>query len=686
MTTHHWSETLVAPILLIASFLLSPLPRLILQRLSTDGSKKGHEIGKNFSKDGQGSDKTVSSFVVPAQIHHARMLPRESQHSFKYPSLYLAFELQALEGRQCDCLPAFKWNGHHSFGKGEKAFGSNNSFALTKLDPKDFGRKTFVDAQSSNAAKIIDGSILLKLAYELRFRGYLSIGPQDLNDDDLMSTSFPWDREIGQIWAIAMPSVFGLAGFNPLTVYYAHRPGPTRQLWLAILEVHNTFNERHIYICEVDKGEDTKIGIRKGYDHSWTFPRDFHVSPFNDRLGYYQLFLRKMWKDSSPEEEEDNDDVPSIDIRLLLLVPPEDEDAQHDKGKSLQKKLLATLTSSDAISATQKPFRKARPMTASTVLSMLLLQPLDLFLPVTRIMWEAAKLHWKKRLPVHIRPEPRGEAKKWNFDDDHQESFDSIGWPKVHNPTEHKDLNEDAAKIRQQASGDIYWNDESFIERICRKQIERYLCFQTRNTKISPIYFKHRNAEVRDIKIDHGKIHKIDKHESISEGLTFYTMSFTLFIDLCLFVPQQALLFGSKVEQGWGVNAIEKFHNVFTNDQPFKLTRTVRIARYLRSSYLQWAIRENESERVDHQIEQELLFQSTQTHFLDRVDYTWSLLLALTIHIYSLKIMAFASRLLNVRFVRTPWAQIGEGIALLKHERAQKSHQYNDTQISPITQ
>ncbi|PWN36307.1 uncharacterized protein FA14DRAFT_53959 [Meira miltonrushii] len=649
MVTHHWSEALVTPLLVAAIVLLSPLPRYVFRSLKLNGSGKGHDIGT--------SNTNASAFIVPAQIHHARMLPKESQHSFKYPSLYFAFELQALERGQCDCLPAFKWSGDHA----------KKGFALTKLHPKDFGRKVFADAETSKAAEIIDGSILLKLAYELRFRGYLSVGPQDVDSDALRSGSLLWEREMGKVWAIAMPTVFGLAGFNPLTVYYVYRPGSSKELWLAILEVHNTFNERHIYVCEVGKGEDEKTGtspqgtMRKGYDHSWTFPRDFHVSPFNDRLGYYQLFLRDMWKDSV-------DGLPSIDIRLLLLVPPEEEEERQSDGKSLQKKLLATLTSSNATSATQKPTKEAKPMTASSVFSMLIRQPFDLFLPVARIMIEAAKLHWKKRLPVHIRPEPKGEAKRWNS----IQAFDGIGCLKVHNPTESKDLSADAAQIREQASGNIYWNDESSMERICRKAVEKYLCNKSSDGELGPIQFRNRNAEQRDTKIENGQIRNIDKHDR-SDGLTFYTMSSALFIDLCLYMPQQALLFGSKVEQGWGVNSTDKFDQIFASSEPSKSTRTVRLARWLRSSYLLWAIQE--SGNMDDKISHHLLAQSNATHFLDQFDYSWSLLFALAAHVYSLKLMASASRMLNVRYVRAPWAQIGEGIALLKQ------NQEKDTQI-----
>ncbi|KAJ7702959.1 hypothetical protein B0H14DRAFT_745565 [Mycena olivaceomarginata] len=67
---------------------------------------------------------------------------------------------------------------------------------------------------------------------------------------------------------MTMPSLLGFEGINPLTVYFCYRPGG--QIFLAVLEVHNTFGESHVYCLEIDKGED-KLSAR-GIDHQWTIP------------------------------------------------------------------------------------------------------------------------------------------------------------------------------------------------------------------------------------------------------------------------------------------------------------------------------------------------------------------------------------------------------------------------------
>ncbi|MDM0047583.1 DUF1365 domain-containing protein [Variovorax sp. J22R115] len=75
----------------------------------------------------------------------------------------------------------------------------------------------------------------------------------------------------GAIRLLSMPRTLGHV-FNPLSVYFCHRPdGPLQAL---LYEVNNTFGERHSYLIEVDpamhEGETIVQSCAKG----------FHVSPF----------------------------------------------------------------------------------------------------------------------------------------------------------------------------------------------------------------------------------------------------------------------------------------------------------------------------------------------------------------------------------------------------------------------
>lgn len=73
----------------------------------------------------------------------------------------------------------------------------------------------------------------------------------------------------GPVQVLCMPRVLG-GVFNPLSVYFCHRPDG--QLSAILYEVSNTFGERHCYLIEVEGG-----GLV-----SQTCDKGFYVSPFMD--------------------------------------------------------------------------------------------------------------------------------------------------------------------------------------------------------------------------------------------------------------------------------------------------------------------------------------------------------------------------------------------------------------------
>ena len=71
----------------------------------------------------------------------------------------------------------------------------------------------------------------------------------------------------GPIRLLCLPRVLGYV-FNPLSVFYCHRP--SGELAAVVLEVNNTFGERHCYVVEATGGEVVRRGCAK----------TFFVSPF----------------------------------------------------------------------------------------------------------------------------------------------------------------------------------------------------------------------------------------------------------------------------------------------------------------------------------------------------------------------------------------------------------------------
>jgi Protein of unknown function (DUF1365) len=152
---------------------------------------------------------------------------------------------------------------------------------------------------------------------------------------------------------LTMPRFLGYA-FNPLTTYYIYDP----HLVAVVLEVHNTFHEKHIYPVSFT---DAKQSIT----------RRFHVSPFNDRLGSYTFKTRD----------------PQLGISIeLTVVSPENEP-----------KLYASLKSTK---------KSACLGDAGGVLWLCVTCGWWIFMTFPRIVYEAGKLHYRKKMPVYIRPEP----------------------------------------------------------------------------------------------------------------------------------------------------------------------------------------------------------------------------------------------------------------------------------------
>lgn len=127
----------------------------------------------------------------------------------------------------------------------------------------------------------------LPVAYNRR--GLLSFYDRDhgLCDGGDLET---WAKEIlsthgikeadGEIQLLCMPRVLGYV-FNPVSFWFCY--DRSESLRAVLCEVHNTFGERHTYLCAKE-------------DHQPITPKDtiygqklFHVSPFLDRNGRYEF-------------------------------------------------------------------------------------------------------------------------------------------------------------------------------------------------------------------------------------------------------------------------------------------------------------------------------------------------------------------------------------------------------------
>lgn len=140
---------------------------------------------------------------------------------------------------------------------------------------------------------------------------------------------------------------------------------------------------RHVYVLRTGVNEEDRSTLTAGHHHAWIFPRSFHVSPFNNRAGYYQLDVQDPFHFDSPPSTE----FPKFKVTLNLLTTAKES------------KLYAVLMN--------HPTQKATTISLKNImLSVLLKQPWSLLLTTPRILAQAWILHYRKGLVVYPRPEP----------------------------------------------------------------------------------------------------------------------------------------------------------------------------------------------------------------------------------------------------------------------------------------
>lgn len=167
----------------------------------------------------------------------------------------------------------------------------------------------------------------------------------------------------GEIWLHCYPRVLGYA-FKPVSFWYCERADGT--LRAIVVEVNNTFGERHCYLLD-----NPAHGVELRAD------KVFHVSPFCRVEGSYRFrFMRTAF--------------PGQD-RCGMANPPRtvvriDYDDPH--GPLLQTSVSGTLTAATTRSLRQVLWSQ-RAMT---------------FAVIARIHWQALQL-WARRVPFFRKPE-----------------------------------------------------------------------------------------------------------------------------------------------------------------------------------------------------------------------------------------------------------------------------------------
>ncbi len=202
----------------------------------------------------------------------------------------------------------------------------------------------------------------------LHRNGFGLIAFHDRDHGDGRSDSLSWLEELlaregiadagGEIWLHCYPRVLGYV-FKPVSFWYCHRPEGS--LAAIVVEVNNTFGERHCYLLS---------GPRLAYGQELQARKVFHVSPFCRVEGQYRFRFMRTARRGSNEG------------RTVARIDHDD-----DAGALLQTSVSGEL----------------QPLSAASAGRAFFAMPLMTLAVIAHIHWQAAKLFFK-RVPFVAKP------------------------------------------------------------------------------------------------------------------------------------------------------------------------------------------------------------------------------------------------------------------------------------------
>jgi len=148
--------------------------------------------------------------------------------------------------------------------------------------------------------------------------------------------------------------------FNPASFFYCYRADGS--LDCVVIQVNNTFGEMHLYVLQ------EPLEPPRGYQGHYSAEKVFFVSPFFKRKGSYEFLFS--------------------DIRHGRL----DIAIHYRQNENLV--FAARLQG------------RARPFNSFNLAATLFRHPLVASLTMPRIIWQAGRLHFKRKLPVFQKPPP----------------------------------------------------------------------------------------------------------------------------------------------------------------------------------------------------------------------------------------------------------------------------------------
>ena len=255
----------------------------------------------------------AQALIGTGQVRHERLRP--VAHRFAYASYFLMLPLRTLRDAPCAAL-------------------RRNRFGLVSFSDRDHG-----DGRDDCLAWL----------------------------DELLAAEGLAEATRGEAWLHCLPRVLGHT-FKPVSFWYCHRRDGT--LGAIVVEVNNTFGERHCYLLQ---------GPALGWGRELSADKVFHVSPFCQTRGRYRFrFLHRGLHPGAPD--------PRIDSTMRTIARIDHDD---DQGPLIRTSVSGTL----------------QPLSAASARAAFFGMPLMTLGVVARIHWQALKLAWA-RVPFVRKPAP----------------------------------------------------------------------------------------------------------------------------------------------------------------------------------------------------------------------------------------------------------------------------------------
>ena len=169
------------------------------------------------------------------------------------------------------------------------------------------------------------------------------------------------NKEISKIFLVTSARYFNYV-FNPVSFYYCY--SPNNKLVYILVEINNTFGEKHIYILNDD------LSVPNKKEKQYKLNKEFHVSPFYEVEGEYDFYFKDL--------------LEKFDVKINIIKKDNSVFFSRVSGK-------------------------AKIMNNKNLVKTIVKYPLTTTLTMPRILWQAAKLHYVKGLPAYFKPKPISE-------------------------------------------------------------------------------------------------------------------------------------------------------------------------------------------------------------------------------------------------------------------------------------